>query len=69
MPDEIEKMPGRQMVKFLSDGLQYGYAVQPGFVGAVYESDLEYLANLGIIEWRKPKQKTPTQSVLVLKKR
>jgi hypothetical protein len=67
--DDVEKMPGTEMVKFVANGHQYGYAIFAGFVGRVYENDLEYLAGLGVIDWRKPKQIQENKTVLVLKHR
>lgn len=66
---QIEKKPHAEMVRFIKDGGTFGYDVRPGFFANVYSVDLEYLAAIGVIEWKPKRVPVQKQSVLVLKKR
>lgn len=70
MTEEIEgKMPGVEMVMFIKDGKNFGYDVRAGFCAKVYDTDLDYLAAVGVIDWKAKKRKPQPHSVLVLNKR
>jgi hypothetical protein len=64
---EIEPAPKQEMVQFLKDGATFGYDVRPGFYAKVYDRDLEYLAAVGVINWKAKRPPLNTRSVLVLK--
>lgn len=67
--ETVEPKPTTELVHFLKDGAQFGYDVRPGFYAKVYAVDLDYLAAVGVIDWKARKPVLSKRSAIVINNR